>query len=80
MFLDVTHPACFNPWRMKVRKKRRRARPVGPLMKIDTVIWESQEDPDAEELLLQALEMLLPPATDEDPKDGPQKHEQLPPL
>jgi hypothetical protein len=45
-------------------------------MKIKEVIWEVEEDPDAEELLLRALEMLVP-QTPSDRKDGPDS-EQLP--
>jgi hypothetical protein len=39
-------------------------------MKIDEVTWEFEQDPDAEELLLRALEMLLPLPGKHDPTDG----------
>ncbi len=61
MSLDVAHYSCVNPWPMKARKQKRRGRPPST-RKIPT-IWEFEEDPVAEEFLLQALEMLLPPRT-----------------
>ncbi len=60
---------------MKVRKKRR-GRPPAAITKIKTVIWEYEKDPDAVEKLLQALEMLLPPMTGNDPDSGPTESEQ----
>lgn len=68
---------CFNPWRMTARKQRRRGRP--PTLTPVEVVWEFEADPDAEELLLQALAMLLPESQPRDVEAGtaPRRAKQL---
>jgi hypothetical protein len=61
---------------MKTGRQKRRGRPLGALTKIRTVIWEYEKDPDAEEMLLQALEVLLPAMTETDRDSGPPESEQ----